>query len=313
MALEAERACDDAVLERSEATAYADQLVGLARRLAARPAATAMANRSDLATRVRAVLDGEQRRGRAGRRAVMLAGASAALAAMTIAPLQVATAAPPAAQETVADSSGPAVEQVMVNSFLVVETVAVLDQDGRSVEGLGARDFSVTEDGAPQTISIFEFQKMDGDFPGYYRLGYYTRNQNADGRYRKIQVTGKDARMAKLDYRQGYYGIKSFGWKPSGIAAPVVPPGVTPPVILHKFEPEYSEEARKAKYQGTVRMRVEVDTDGRVRGMRVVRSLGLGLDECAADAVKQWRFKPGMESGRPASMPVDVDVNFRLL
>jgi beta-lactamase regulating signal transducer with metallopeptidase domain len=66
--LEAERACDDAVLTRSEATAYADQLVELARRLTrAKTPLLAMANRADLAARVTAVLDTRQRRGRAGR------------------------------------------------------------------------------------------------------------------------------------------------------------------------------------------------------------------------------------------------------
>jgi beta-lactamase regulating signal transducer with metallopeptidase domain len=69
LALEAERACDGAVLGRSDATAYADQLVGLARRLSAnrKSAALAMANRSDLSARVGAVLDSGQRRGRAGK------------------------------------------------------------------------------------------------------------------------------------------------------------------------------------------------------------------------------------------------------
>jgi uncharacterized protein (TIGR03435 family) len=79
LALEAERSCDDAVLRRSEATAYADQLVGLARRLSAaqRSPLLAMANRADLATRVRAVLDGRQRRGRAGAFSLGLATACA--------------------------------------------------------------------------------------------------------------------------------------------------------------------------------------------------------------------------------------------
>ena len=59
------------------------------------------------------------------------------------------------------------------------------------------------------------------------------------------------------------------------------------------MEPEYSEEARKAKYQGTVLLYIEVDTDGRATNIRVVRSLGLGLDEKAIEAVKKWKFKPG--------------------
>jgi len=94
LALEAERACDDAVLGYSEATAYADQLVGLAERLSrnARFALPAMANRADLAARVRAVLDGRQRRGRAGGAAVMAAAAAAILLVLAVSPLRLVAA-----------------------------------------------------------------------------------------------------------------------------------------------------------------------------------------------------------------------------
>ncbi|HTM25281.1 MAG TPA: M56 family metallopeptidase [Vicinamibacterales bacterium] len=88
--LEAERACDDAVLRRAEATAYADQLVVLARRLsgASRPPVLAMANRHDLATRVGAVLDTTQPRGRAGAQWVGLAAAVSALILTAVSPLR---------------------------------------------------------------------------------------------------------------------------------------------------------------------------------------------------------------------------------
>src|SRR6202034_2283977 len=86
LALEAERSCDDAVLGRSEATAYADQLVGLARRLSAKSQLLAMANRADLATRVDAVLDSRQRRGRAGPFPVAITCAVAAVLVVTISP-----------------------------------------------------------------------------------------------------------------------------------------------------------------------------------------------------------------------------------
>ena len=59
--------------------------------------------------------------------------------------------------------------------------------------------------------------------------------------------------------------------------------GVTAPQLLNKIEPEYSEEARKAKYQGTVLLYVQVDTSGRAVNMRVLHSLGLGLDEKAME------------------------------
>ena len=71
--------------------------------------------------------------------------------------------------------------------------------------------------------------------------------------------------------------------------------GVTAPSLLYKIEPEYSEEARNAKYQGTVMLYVEVYPDGKAHNMRVLHSLGLGLDEKAMEAVKKWRFKPGYE------------------
>ena len=89
--------------------------------------------------------------------------------------------------------------------------------------------------------------------------------------------------------------------------------GTTAPVVLYKKEPEYSEEARKAKYQGTVVLYIEVDPSGRAINPRVVRSLGLGLDEKALEAVKQWKFRPGYRDGKPVTVAAQIEVNFRLL
>ncbi|HEY1341771.1 MAG TPA: energy transducer TonB [Bryobacteraceae bacterium] len=89
--------------------------------------------------------------------------------------------------------------------------------------------------------------------------------------------------------------------------------GVTAPALLFKVEPEYSEEARKAKYQGTVTLYVEVDPSGKAVNIRVLHSLGLGLDEKAIDAVKKWKFKPGMKDGKPVTVAASIEVNFRLL
>ena len=89
--------------------------------------------------------------------------------------------------------------------------------------------------------------------------------------------------------------------------------GVSAPILLYKKEPEYSEEARKAKYQGTVTLYVEVDPSGRATNIRVLHSLGLGLDEKAIEAVKQWKFKPGMKDGKAVTVQASIEVNFRLL
>jgi periplasmic protein TonB len=89
--------------------------------------------------------------------------------------------------------------------------------------------------------------------------------------------------------------------------------GVTAPSLLYKVEPEYSEEARKAKYQGVVLLYVEVDPTGRAQNVRVLHSLGLGLDEKAIDAVRKWKFRPGYKDGKPVTVVAAVEVNFRLL
>jgi periplasmic protein TonB len=88
--------------------------------------------------------------------------------------------------------------------------------------------------------------------------------------------------------------------------------GVSAPKTIYEPEPEYSEEARKAKYQGVVVLWVVIGPDGRPRDMRVQRSLGMGLDEKAMEAVKQWRFEPAKKDGQPVAVQVNIEVNFRL-
>lgn len=89
--------------------------------------------------------------------------------------------------------------------------------------------------------------------------------------------------------------------------------GVTAPVLVYKQEPEYSEMARAAKYQGTVTLYVEVQPNGRAANIRVLNSLGLGLDEKAIEAVSHWSFKPGAKDGNPVTVAATIEVNFRLL
>jgi TonB family protein len=88
--------------------------------------------------------------------------------------------------------------------------------------------------------------------------------------------------------------------------------GVSAPRALFAPDPEYSDEARKAKYQGTVVLWVVVGPDGRPHDVRVQRSLGLGLDEKAIEAVRQWKFEPARKDGSPVAVQINVEVNFRL-
>lgn len=88
--------------------------------------------------------------------------------------------------------------------------------------------------------------------------------------------------------------------------------GVSAPRAIYDPDPEYSEEARKAKFGGNVMLTLVVDPSGRARDIRVVRSLGMGLDEKALEAVEKWKFTPGMKDGMPVAVQVNVEVSFRL-
>jgi TonB family protein len=88
--------------------------------------------------------------------------------------------------------------------------------------------------------------------------------------------------------------------------------GVSAPRAVFSPDPEYSEEARKAKYQGTCVLWLIVGPDGRPRDIKVARSLGLGLDQKAIEAVKNWKFEPAMKDGKPVAVQINVEVDFRL-
>ena len=98
-----------------------------------------------------------------------------------------------------------------------------------------------------------------------------------------------------------------------GGAAYKIGGGVSAPVAIVKPEPEYSEEARKAKWQGAVMLSLVVDEHGVPQDIKVVKSLGLGLDQKAIEAVQKWRFKPGLKDGKPVPVWANIEVNFRLL
>ena len=88
--------------------------------------------------------------------------------------------------------------------------------------------------------------------------------------------------------------------------------GVTAPRVIYAPDPEFSEEARKAKYQGTVVLWLVVGQDGRTHNIRVQQTLGMGLDEKATEAIRRWRFEPARKDGVPVAVQINVEVNFRL-
>src|SRR2546422_2687560 len=88
--------------------------------------------------------------------------------------------------------------------------------------------------------------------------------------------------------------------------------GVSAPKEIHAPDPEYSDEARKAKLQGTCVLLVIIGPDGLAHDIKVTNTLGLGLDEKAIEAVRKWRFEPAMKDGKPVNVLISVQVNFRL-
>ncbi len=88
---------------------------------------------------------------------------------------------------------------------------------------------------------------------------------------------------------------------------------VSQPVPLNDVEAEFSDEARRAKYQGVCVISIIVDTQGNPQNPRVVRALGMGLDEKALEAVRKYKFKPAMKDGKtPVPVMMNIEINFRL-
>jgi len=88
--------------------------------------------------------------------------------------------------------------------------------------------------------------------------------------------------------------------------------GISSPVVIHEVDPEFSEEARKAKFAGNVEVYLWVDEAGNPSHVRVVRGVGMGLDERAEEAVRQYKFKPAMRDGKPVKVDLYIDVNFQI-
>ena len=87
---------------------------------------------------------------------------------------------------------------------------------------------------------------------------------------------------------------------------------VRPPIAIFTPDPEFSEEARKAKFSGNVMVSLIVDPSGKPRNVHVLRGVGMGLDQKAVEAVEQYKFKPAMKDGKPVAVYVNIEVNFQI-
>jgi TonB family protein len=87
---------------------------------------------------------------------------------------------------------------------------------------------------------------------------------------------------------------------------------VTPPHATFAPPPEYTEQARKKKIQGTVMLSLTVAVDGTTRDIKVVKGVGYGLDEKAVETVSRWKFSPALKDGQPIEKEISVEVSFHL-
>ncbi len=128
-------------------------------------------------------------------------------------------------------------------------------------------------------------------------------------------MPGESMIEAVPDFWRGYFArLEGRKWNapvPEGSAFRVGG-GVSAPRVVYTPDPEYAEQARKAKYQGTEVLWLVVDPSGKPRDIQVQRPLGLGLDEKAVAAINDWKFEPARKNGEPVAVQINVEVSFRL-
>lgn len=122
-------------------------------------------------------------------------------------------------------------------------------------------------------------------------------NQNALA----AQETSEAVRILRTNQTQTFAQVRRVGGD------------VAPPRVTYKVDPQYDEQARAAHLAGTVLLSVVVTPDGVAQDIQVNMPLGLGLDEQAISAVRQWRFSPGKADGQAVPVRANIEVNFRLL
>lgn len=150
-----------------------------------------------------------------------------------------------------------------------------------------------------QAVAILKASYGDNDPSVGYALGSLARLQMRAGQ--KEEAT-KSAQTAKLIME-----------KTIDAKAVSAGNGVTFPKIKTRKEPEYAEEARKSRIQGSITLSLVVGEDGIPRNIHVLVPLGAGLDAKAIEAVKAWVFEPGLKNDEPVAVKATIEVNLRLI
>jgi TonB family protein len=298
---ESEVACDDAVLNSGVLAAdYASELLKLSRMLKNSAwldaPALAMARTSDLERRFTSMLNPLLNRRRMSRRAQIILAAAALAVLIPIASLR---AQGGKLTGTVYDPDTAIIVNATVVATNVVSHVAqttTTNAGGKfSFTGLPAGTYDVR-----------------ASHPGF-------------AIYRNPEFTVGDGRDTTLDVKLALGGVtQTIQVIGKGVAAPsagnealgprriLVGGNVQATKLIRQVKPPYPEEARAAGVQGAVELSAVIAADGRLAAIRVVKSLGYGLDEAAMSAVSQWRYEPTLLNGRPVEVTTNISVEFKL-
>ena len=317
---ERERAADDLVLNAGAgASEYAGHLLDIARAMQTTPAgAPAMVHRSQLSDRLAAILDSNRDR-QAPRRTFVVAAALITVAILVpVAAMRARNSAPQAATLS-SDAAADLINQgklalsaknyeTAIHFFERAQTddpeksaeakmwMAITQQRQNNFETADALYQSALSVELPNTPSAATISEL-------YAAMLREQNKEEDA----TKVANQAAGMRKI---QGEQAVAT--------SAPPSPDlhrmggDVQPPKLLSKVEPEYSEDARLAKYSGSVLLSIEILEDGSPHNIKVTRPLGFGLDQKAVEAVAKWKFEPATLNGQPVAVSAQVEVNFRL-
>ena len=158
-----------------------------------------------------------------------------------------------------------------------------------------------------QKLSVELFNRIESSAPDLPRRDCSSMQSD------RLQTTlASSAEPAWKSHQEIERVLEKTTTLPSPIDIHRVSRNVTPPTVLLRIEPVYSQKAREAKLQGKVVLSAIVRKDGSIEVLRVVRGLGLGLDENAIKALKKWRFRPGRRDGKPVDTALNIEVNFKL-
>ena len=165
---------------------------------------------------------------------------------------------------------------------------------------------------------VRERQKRMGEAEGFYRDAIFYQSLESPDAVPALRIL---ARLLRSENRPDEAApLEARAKEAQRVAEPPIPAsvyrvgkGITPPGVLSKVDPQYSEQSRLAKLTGTVILSAEIDPDGLAHNVTVIGKLGMGLDEEAVDAVKRWHFNPATKDGQPVPVVATIEVNFQML